>query len=485
MKEEAMTDLFCGPRGMSAADIMSRITGSPLIAGNSIQILRDGTENYPAWEAAISSARSAIDIEMYIIHNDTIGKRFRDLLAAKARQGVKIRILYDWFGSLRTILSRMWQPIIEAGGEVRAANPPSLAGLLGWISRDHRKLIVVDNSIAFIAGLCISDAWLGNEAKGIPPWRDVGVAIRGPSVVEAKAAFEDAWRLAGSPTPDDRPFNAGSSGKEGDVNLRIVATSPDMAGLYRLDLLMASVARDYLWLTDAYFLGTTPYIRALRSAAEDGVDVRLLVPHGSDIQWIANISRTIYRSLLESGVRVFEWNGPMMHAKTAVCDDHVARIGSSNLNISSWIGNWEMDVVIEDEMLARQMKDMLDNDYSNSTEIILTERKKVRPARPISHQGRHRLVSSGGKSFMAGIVKASGVLNSAMTGKRHLDRTESGSLLSISGLLLSVALASVFLPKAISYTVGFILAWTGAFLLVKGLRLRFKNSDPDDKDSEV
>ena len=122
-----------------------------------------------------------------------------------------------------------------------------------------------------------------------------------------------------------------------------------------MDLLVAVAARERLWLTDAYFMATPPYRQALRSAALDGVDVRLLVPHGSDIEWIANVSRTMYRSLLEAGVRVFEWNGPMVHAKTAVADGRWTRIGSTNLNVSSWLGNWELDVGIEDEGIAREM----------------------------------------------------------------------------------------------------------------------------------
>jgi len=110
--------------------------------------------------------------------------------------------------------------------------------------------------------------------------------------------------------------------------------------------------RQTLWLTDAYFIATSPYIQALRASALDGVDVRLLVPMEATSHGLPAFSRTMYRSLLEAGVRVFEWNGSMVHAKTAVADGRLARIGSTNLNISSWIGNWEMDVAIEDEELA-------------------------------------------------------------------------------------------------------------------------------------
>src|SRR6185436_11141413 len=123
------------------------------------------------------------------------------------------------------------------------------------------------------------------------------------------------------------------------------------------DQLVAALARNRLWLTDAYFAGTTTYVQALRAAARDDVDVRLLVPNGTDIPILRPLSRTGYRTLLESGVRVFEWNGPMMHAKTAVADSRWARVGSSNLNVASWFGNCELDVMIEDERFTRLMEE--------------------------------------------------------------------------------------------------------------------------------
>jgi phosphatidylserine/phosphatidylglycerophosphate/cardiolipin synthase-like enzyme len=443
------------------------------VGGNAVRILRNGKENYPEWEAAIKSAQKTIHIEMYIIHNDRTGSHFRDLLVSKARAGVTVRVLYDWFGSISILGRGMWRALVDAGGDVRAVNPPGFGSLLGWASRDHRKLLTVDRSVAFISGLCVGDAWVGDGTKKGAPWRDTGVVIRGPAVAYAEEAFAAAWQFAGPPVPARERSPVGEIAHEGDVNLRIVAASPDVAGLYRFDLLAASVAKDYFWLTDAYFLGTSPYIQALRSAAMDGIDVRLLVPRGSDIQWIANISRTMYRSLLEAGVRVFEWNGPMMHAKTAVCDDRMIRIGSTNLNIASWIGNWELDVVIEDTGLAKDMKEMFMEDFRKSTEIVITGLNKVRPARYLTPTGRLIPVSSGGKSVIAGVVKVGSALNNAVTGRRGLGRTESASLLSIGWFLFIFAIAGILFPKFIAYPLGVILGWAGFFFIVKSLQLRF------------
>ena len=455
------------------ADAFLRASGAPLVHGNFLRILRDGEENYPQWLKAIESAQQTIHLEMYVIHNDNTGRRFRDLLAEKARQGVKVRVLYDWVGSGGPLAYRMWKPAMESGGEIRAANPPGLDSLLGWASRDHRKLLTIDGSLAFISGLCMGDAWAGDPGRGIAPWRDTGVEVRGPAVADAESSFAEAWKKAGGSIPSAEIPRRETRPRAGSVALRIVAASPETAGIYRLDLMVAASVCKTLWLSDAYFIGTPAYNQALRSAALDGVDVRLLVPHGSDIQWIANVSRTLYRSLLEAGVRVFEWNGPMMHAKSAVADGKWARVGSTNLNIASWLGNWELDVVIEDENLGRQMSEMYLEDLSNSTEIVITRRNKVRPSQPLPAAAKAPIPSGSGKHVLTGVLRVGSALNFAVTGQRMLSRTESASLLTISLVALGLAALAIFLPRVIAYPVGAILAWMGIFTLVRGLRVRF------------
>ena len=160
----------------------------------------------------------------------------------------------------------------------------------------------------------------------------------------------------------------------------MIPTEPFTAAMLRVDLLVATMARRLLWITDAYFIGHGPFLEALQQAARDGVDVRLLLPQGSDVGWTVPVSRTLYRSLLEAGVRIFEWNGTMIHAKTAVADSRWARIGSTNLNLNSWIGNWELDVAIEDESRSRaRSRQHYEEDLANSTEIV-HERRTARSA---------------------------------------------------------------------------------------------------------
>jgi cardiolipin synthase A/B len=462
-----------------------RASGASLVSGNQLSILRDGRENYPAWEAAIRSSKKTIHIEMYIIHNDRTGRHFRDLLVEKAREGVKVRVLYDWFGS-RSILGRnMWKQLIEAGGEVRSANPPRMSGLIGWLRRDHRKLLAVDSSVAFISGLCIGDAWVGDASSGMIPWRDTGVKMRGPAVADAEEAFAEAWRLSGGSIDHASLPKREDISPEGDADVRVVAASPNTAGLYRMDLLISAAAQEYLWITDAYFLGTSAYIQALRSAAIHGVDVRLLVPQVSDIQWIANLSRSTYKTLIEAGVRVYEWNGTMVHAKTAVCDGVWARIGSTNLNLASWLGNWELDVVIENNILAASVADMFLEDLRNSTEIVITEHNKVRPLKRRGRPRRLKIIHSSGQGVITKAITAGSALNAAVTGKRKLGKSESWPLFSIGLTLCAAAASVVLLPNAFAYSVGAALTVTGIFLLGKSLRLKLTKPREDDPKKKI
>ena len=197
-----------------------------------------------------------------------------------------------------------------------------------------------------------------------------------------------------------------------------MASTPGTAGLYRLDPLVASLARRTLWLTDAYFAGTSAYVQALRAAAQDGVDVRLLVPGaGSDVPLMQAVSRAGYRALLEAGVRVFEWNGPMLHAKTAVADARWARVGSTNLNLASWMGNRELDVVVENEAFGLQMEQMFEDDLGNATEIVLRRWARVRPAGD-ARVPRARRAGGSATRAAAGAVRIGNALGSVLAARQ-------------------------------------------------------------------
>jgi cardiolipin synthase A/B len=352
---------------------------------------------------------------------------------------------------------------------VRCYNPPRPDQPLGWLNRDHRKLIVVDGLVGFVTGLCIGRAWVGNAERGIDPWRDTGLELRGPAVADLEDAFADSWAAAGDPLPDTAsPSEAPPPA--GDVALRVVAGTPNTAGLLRVDQLVAAMARKTLWLTDAYYAGTTSYLQALRAAAADGVDVRLLVPGASDIPALGPISRAGYRPLLEGGVRVFEWNGTMLHAKTAVADGRWARVGSTNLNIASWIGNRELDVVVEDDRFAQAMEDMFTADLANATEIVLDQRLRVRaPSAPGHADGHHLRRGGSGGRMMSGAARIGSTVTAAITNRRVLQAVEAHIALIAGAVLALVAFLTWYYPRGIAYPIAIVAAWFASALLIRGV----------------
>lgn len=471
---ERETNAFLSMRNL-ADQAFSRAAGAPLIAGNSIRLLIDAKENYPAWLDAIAGAQHYVHFESYIIHEDEVGWHFADALIAKAREGVRVRVLYDWLGGLGKTSRSFWNHLREGGVEVRCYNPPRLDSPFGWLSRDHRKTITVDGEIGYVTGLCVGQAWVGIPEKNIEPWRDTGIEVRGPSVANIEQAFARVWDIIGEPIPADEIARYETQAEKGGVALRVVPSEPASAVMLRVDQLVATLARKRLWLTDAYYAGTTLYVQALRAAAKDGVDVRLLVPSASDIPIVRPLSRAGYRPLLDAGVRIFEWNGTMLHAKTAVADSTWARVGSTNLNLASWYGNLELDVVVEDVPFATQMEEMYLRDLENSTEIVLDSRRKVRaPGAPKLPAKAQPAVTSGGGAggrAAAGAIRISNAVGAAFTNRRVLEPVEGRLMVLVGLLLLSLAVIGWKFPRGLSYPLVFFLAWTSLALVYRGIKL--------------
>lgn len=453
-----------------AQQALSRSSGAQFIGGNAVRILRDSTENYPAWLAAIAAARRTILFENYIIGKDEVGREFVAALAEKARQGVQVRLIYDWLGS--PFASELFRPLVDAGGEVRCFNPPSLAAPFSWLSRDHRKTITIDSEVAFVSGLCVAKRWTGNSARSIAPWRDTGVEVHGPAIAEIEQAFRQVWKAIG-PEPLDAALLSGADSfkRAGDLTLMVLASEPTRSGVYRLDQFIASMARRTLWLTDAYYIGTPVYLDALRNAARDGVDVRLLVPGSSDLPVTQAFSRAGYRPLLEAGVRVFEWNGSMLHAKTAVADCRWSRVGSSNLNLASWLANYELDLAVYDEGFSKQMEDMYLQDLENATEIVLSAHNRVRSVR--NERALHANPLRGRASrAAASALRIGNTVSAALTNRRVLGASESGVMAKFGAGLMGLAILGLVWPLIIAIPAALVGGWVGVSLLIRAWKLR-------------
>ncbi|HEX4823745.1 MAG TPA: phospholipase D-like domain-containing protein [Candidatus Polarisedimenticolaceae bacterium] len=460
------------PLRLVADQAFSRAAGAPLVAGNAVLLLKDAAENYPAWLDAIAAAERTVFFEMYIVADDPIGREFLDALVARAKAGVRVRVVYDWLGCPGKILPSFWRPLVAAGGQVRVFNPPRLDSPLGWLRRNHRKSISVDGRVAFVTGLCIAETWRGDAEKGLEPWRDTGIAIHGPAVADVERGFAQVWAATGPQLANDDLADPSSLPAAGDVALRVIANAPAAGSLMRLDQLVASIARTRLWLTDAYFVPVASYVQTLCAAARDGVDVRLLLPGTSDIPIVSPFSRAGYRQLLDAGVRVFEWNGTMLHAKTAVADGRWARVGSTNLNLASFVGNYELDVAVEDAGFADVMERQYREDLTRATEIVLKRRRRrlrPRPAEPRLDRPapprRHRAGRAAAGAFRIGSA-----VGAAITRPRELGNADGKIMTAAAMVLIIIAMVGSRWPKALAYPLATIAAWFAVSFLLRSFR---------------
>ena len=196
------------PLRLLADQAFARTAGAPLVDGNAVRLLKDGCENYPAWLDAIRTAQHWIHFETYILHEDKIGKVFAEALCERARAGVKVRLLIDWFGNMmKTVAGILADACGRPASRRGASATPRIDSPLGWVSRDHRKSLIIDGRVAFVSGLCVGDDWTddGHEAQ-----RDTGVMIQGPAVADVEAAFAEAWATTGRRVPAGRIADAGS-----------------------------------------------------------------------------------------------------------------------------------------------------------------------------------------------------------------------------------------------------------------------------------
>lgn len=355
---------------------VERTASARSISGNTVQHHPDSPEAFEAMLALIASAERWVHFENYIIRDDRTGHRFADALADRARAGVRVRVLYDALGSFGTGF-RYWRSLRQAGVEVRAFHSIVSGHMFDIFVRDHRKLIVADGCRAMLGGICIGDEWAGDAERGREPWRDTMLTVCGPAAAALDASFANVWGRAG-PALDPTELSADPD-VCGDCDVRVVVGVPFEGRIYRATQLITAAAHERLWITDAYLAPPPTLYAALLDAARAGVDVRLLVPGISDLPVMRNFTRAGYRELLRAGVRVFEWLGPMIHAKTLVADRQWARVGSSNLNVSSLLGNYELDLLTDNVAIADALAAQFRRDLQTSREIVLDPSRRRFP----------------------------------------------------------------------------------------------------------
>jgi len=335
-----------------------------------VRLHRNGTAAFPAIFAAVDGARSSIALEMYIFGDDDTGRELREHLARAAARGVDVMVLVDGWGSW-ALADDFWDPLRDAGGRVRRFRPVG-RGLLPF--RDHRKLLLVDDRLAFVGGLNVADEYF-RGAGGAPPWRDNALEVAGPEASTLRRSFERMWTKAELPLarslllrPGDRRPRSPRGG-----GVQFVESGPErpfhsMRRAYR-ELIAGSTAR--IDLAMGYFCPTGGVIRALRRAVRRGVSVRILLGARSDVAIARWAARGLYGRLLRAGIEVWEYQPAMLHAKLTIADDTVVA-GSANLDVRSGRLNYELVAVVLDPRLAAGARADFEADLAASERVELS-----------------------------------------------------------------------------------------------------------------
>ncbi len=373
-------------------------------AENCVRMLVDAEEVYPAIEQLIHSAEHHIHLLFYIWEPDATGRRFRDLLAQRAREGVAVRVLLDAVGSARS-RRRFMDPLREAGAEVAAFSPPVLLRRrLELNFRNHRKLVVADSRAAIVGGLNIGDEYVDN-------WRDTAVSLEGAAVDQLQEVFAEDWFYATNSdftttdyfggwhegVGDEVDNGLANSVGNGDVcrqaTCQLVPSGPhtEMNLTRECFFIAITQATGRVYLTTPYFIPEPSIQAALQSAVLRGVDVRILVPAHSDSPLVALAGRSYYRELLRSGVRIYEYQPAILHAKTAVVDDHVSFVGSANMDIRSFRLNFELSCFLYNAQLNADLARQFEIDLSLSRELQLSEVEDTSLPRRLAESTAHLL----------------------------------------------------------------------------------------------
>jgi cardiolipin synthase len=386
------------------ADILERqvaliesISESPLVAGNKVTLLIDGPATYAAMFKAIQNAKDHINLETYIFEDDEVGRQFADLLLKKQSEGVQVNLIYDSLGCLSTPAA-FFQRLRDGGILSLGYNPINPAkARAGWLltNRDHRKILIVDGAVAFTGGVNISQVYSGSsfssekhERNIKESWRDTHVQIEGPAAAEFQKLFLDTWARQKGPELPKRDYFPPLN-REGSDLVEVVSSTPGQENriTYITYVAAFTYAQNFIHLTNSYFVPDEQTLDALTDAAKRGVDVKIILPGISDELTVFYAGRFHYTHLLKSGVKLYERKDTMLHAKTAVIDGVWSTVGSTNMDLWSFLRNDEVNAIILGRNFAAEMEALFERDIEDCHQIHLKQWKK----RPLSERAKEWL----------------------------------------------------------------------------------------------
>ncbi|HEX5341838.1 MAG TPA: cardiolipin synthase [Duganella sp.] len=360
-------------------------TGQPLIAGNKCTLLFDGPQTMSEMLKAIAAAKNHINLETYIFDQDELGLKFADALIEKQQQGVTVNILYDSVGTIG-VPATFFQRMRDAGIHLIEFNPvnPAKVGDEGWKlnNRDHRKMLIVDGKVGFTGGINISATYARSSLfrsaskptdKSQVGWRDTHVKIEGPAVRAMQWLFMRQWTAQGKEELPDADYFPPLV-VAGDKAVRVLGSQPGGEfEIYKAYALAIQEAKKSIHITSAYFVPDRQTVDALIAAAKRGVDVKIVLPGVSDSGLVFYAGHAYYEKLLEAGVKIYQLKLAVLHAKTAVIDGTWSTVGSTNIDMRSFLHNSEVNVIVMGTAFGTEMEKAFQEDMRDSNQITLEQ----------------------------------------------------------------------------------------------------------------
>ena len=372
----------CPPKYRPLVQLFDHTNRAVLTAARRMEGYSDGGHWLVALLREFAAARDTIHLETYIIDDDPVGRLVRDALADAARRGVAVRFIYDDVGCWH-LRQRFFRPLLAAGAQVEPFLPvrfPSLTHKVNY--RNHRKVCVIDNRVAFIGGMNLALRYVSRQGK---VWRDMHVRLEGGAVADLQRLFLSDWLfVTGQHLPVHLPPDAPAAPTAGNVHeaheatahqpllLQIVPSNPVSRYpeiMYGLTWIIQH-AKHYLYIQTPYFMPPEPVLQALQTAAMSGVDVRLMVPQKPDAFWLRYINDSYFSVILKAGVRVFSYKAGFLHSKCAVADDDWCTVGSSNMDFRSFENNFEANAFIYGRDAALAVRATFMEDLAHCDEIL-------------------------------------------------------------------------------------------------------------------
>lgn len=354
--------------------MLLRANNSPLTEDNQVQLITDGKTKFDRLYEDIQTAQYTVYIQYYSIAPDEVGRPLIELLTEKAAQGVEVYLLYDGLGSVR-LTKQLLEPLKQAGGHAEAFFPlRSALFKASFNHRNHRKLVVIDQTIAYTGGFNIGKKYV-QKTKKFGYWRDSHLRLRGGSVYLLQDHFISDWNKGGQAAPLSADTTFPKVQQDEGVAMQLVPSGPDMASTQIKSgfLKMIQESQDYIYIQTPYFIPDLSMLESLRIAVLSGRDVRIMIPNKPDHLFVYWATSFFVGELLREGASVYMYEEGFLHAKTMVIDDHVSTLGTANMDIRSLRVNFELNAFIYDQPTARQMRSVFESDQTVCRELTWDE----------------------------------------------------------------------------------------------------------------